>query len=62
MTNQQADAALLLSEAINFMAKKANVTAQEIVAAIDADRNGNAMRYLCDLLDIGVAALERTAA
>lgn len=50
------EAAILLSTAVDFMARKAGVTPQEIVAAIDADRQGHAMRYLASLLASGIVA------
>ena len=49
-------AALILSSAVDFMATKAGVTAQEIVAAIEADRGGPAETYLRQLLALGRAA------
>ena len=50
------DAALILSEAIAFMANKAGVTALEIVAAIEANRGGPVETYLRQLLAVGGAA------
>lgn len=49
-------AALIVSSAVEFMANKAGMTAQEIVAAIDADRTGAAASYLRQLIAVGRAA------
>lgn len=46
-------AAVILSSAIDFMANKAGVSAQEIVAAIEAQRGGPAETYLRQLLALG---------
>lgn len=52
----EADAAHLLAVAVDFMAKKANTTAAEIWAALEADPTGATMRYLAGLLAIGIKA------
>lgn len=57
MQDFAADAKILLNEALKFMAAKAGVTEAEILSAIEADPRGNATRYLCDLLAVGIPAI-----
>ena len=57
MPEAERNASILLNTALDFMAKKAGVTQAEILATIEADPKGNAMRYLASLLAIGIPAI-----
>jgi hypothetical protein len=57
MTNTETNAAILLKATLSFMARKANVTEQEILNTMATDPHGATTRYFAQLIAIGIPAI-----